>query len=341
ITAQIGSPPQTVYVQLDTGSNELWVYSNCDESDSPSICADFGIYDPTKSSTSTDTEVEFGITYGKGSVNGIYYIDTVALAGISLPTTQFGVATTSSALFDGIMGVSFGYPYNTLYYNVIDKLYADGKTNSKLFSLGLGSATTAEGEIVFGGIDTMKYSGYLALIPILFPGPDGSYRYWVNLNSLGNTQPGASSSNVYTVTDYSLSVILDSGTTLSYIPQALFNLVLADFPEAAQQSSGIYSVPCSYVTESGTIDFGFGNMIIHVPYSQFIYQPSAGSCYLGFLPSASGNIPILGDTFLRGAYVVYDQSQTSIYLANYVNCGSSLVAVPAGYGAASAFKGQC
>jgi hypothetical protein len=64
------------------------VYSNCDESDSPSICADFGIYDPTKSSTETDTEVEFGIMYGKGSVDGIYYIDTVALAGkVSLRTS--------------------------------------------------------------------------------------------------------------------------------------------------------------------------------------------------------------------------------------------------------------
>jgi hypothetical protein len=63
-----------------------------------------------------------------------------------LPTTQFGVATTSSVLFSGIMGVSFGYGYNTFYYNVIDKLYIDGKTNSKLFSLALGSATSAAGD---------------------------------------------------------------------------------------------------------------------------------------------------------------------------------------------------
>jgi len=98
-------------------------------------------------------------------------------------------------------------------------------------------------------------------------------------------------------------VILDSGTTLSYVPQSLFNAILADFPEAALQSNGAYSVPCSYATQSGSMDFGFGNAIINVPYSQFILQLGGGSCYLGVIPSTSSiAIPILGDTFLRGAY---------------------------------------
>jgi Eukaryotic aspartyl protease len=185
------------------------------------------------------------------------------------------------------------------------------------------------------------------------------FRYWVYLNSVGNTQPGASSSKPYTAAGYSLAVILDSGTTPSYIPQNLFNLILADFPGAVLQSSGVYTVPCSYATQSGTMDFGFGNVIINVPYSQFVWQPVAGTCYLGVIPmSSSITIPILGDTFLRGTYgeskeqwqnqqitdrvqVVYDQDNVSVYLANYVNCGTSVVAVPAGNGAASAFKGQC
>jgi hypothetical protein len=124
------------------------------------------------------------------------------------------------------------------------------------------------------------------------------------LTSVGNTQPGASSSKLYTGSGYSLDVILDSGTTLSYVPQSLFNLILADFPGAVLQSSGVYTVPCSYATQSGSMDFGFGNVIINVPYSQFIWQPVAGgSCYLGVIPSSSSiAIPILGDTFLRGAY---------------------------------------
>lgn len=122
----------------------------------------------------------------------------------------------------------------------------------------------------------------------------------MNLNSVGNTEPGASS-KLYTPAGYSLAVILDSGTSLSYVPQALFNLILADFPGAVAQSDGSYTVPCSFASESGTMNFGFGSVIINVPYSQFILQPSAGTCYLGVLPT-SNTIPILGDTFLRGAY---------------------------------------
>lgn len=111
--------------------------------------------------------------------------------GASLPSTQFGVGTSSSYVFAGIMGVCFGDPYNTDYNNIIDQLVVDGKINSKLFSLALGSATTTAGtcpsrlrflrlnivgEIVFGGVDIMKYSGNLVQVPIIFPGPDGSYR---------------------------------------------------------------------------------------------------------------------------------------------------------------------
>jgi hypothetical protein len=123
------------------------------------------------------------------------------------------------------------------------------------------------------------------------------------MNSLGNTLPGASSSKLYTGPGYALPVILDSGTTLSYIPQALFNLVLADFPQAQLQGNGLYSIPCSVYSQTGTMDFGFGSVIINVPYSEFIWQPVSGTCYLGVVPlSSSISIPILGDTFLRGAY---------------------------------------
>jgi hypothetical protein len=33
--------------------------------------------------------------------------------------------------------------------------------------------------------------------------------------------------------------------------------------------------------QSGTLDFGFGNTIIKVPYSEWIWQPAAEECYFG------------------------------------------------------------
>ena len=52
------------------------------------------------------------------------------------------------------------------------------------------------------------------------------FRYWVDLTSVGNTPPGSSTSTAYTPVGYSLAVILDSGTSYSYIPQSLFNEIL-------------------------------------------------------------------------------------------------------------------
>jgi hypothetical protein len=69
------------------------------------------------------------------------------------------------------------------YYNIIDQLALQGITNSRAFSLGLGSADTVEGiycsksnnmvaeyypgSIIFGGIDTMKYSSPLEKRPTI------------------------------------------------------------------------------------------------------------------------------------------------------------------------------
>jgi len=129
------------------------------------------------------------------------------------------------------------------------------------------------------------------------------FRYWVNLNFVGNTLPGASSSNNYTGPGYSQPVILDSGTTLSYIPQDLFNLIVADFPLAQFEGNGLYSIPCDVYSQPGTMEFGFGNVIINVPYSEFIWMQTSTTCYLGVVPLQSSTaVPILGDTFLRGAY---------------------------------------
>jgi len=75
----------------------------------------------------------------------------------------------------GIMGVGFGYQLDTKYYNIIDQLYVQSVTKSRAFSLDLASIDVAQGSIIFGGIDTMKYIGALEKRPIIpyFLAPDG------------------------------------------------------------------------------------------------------------------------------------------------------------------------
>jgi hypothetical protein len=61
------------------------------------------------------------------------------------------------------------------YKNMIDQLADQGVTHTKAFSLALGSKSEQEGAIIFGGLDTSKFTGTLQTQPIVPAGdsPDG------------------------------------------------------------------------------------------------------------------------------------------------------------------------
>jgi hypothetical protein len=116
------------------------------------------------------------------------------------------------------------------------------------------------------------------------------------MTSVGITKPGAppkvyppSSSN-----PLGQPVFLDSGSTVSLLPSALVAEIVADFPGATLDlgGSGLYIVPCSVASEAGTVDFGFGNTVIHVPYHEFVWFIESNTCVLGV--SANDVAPLLG-----------------------------------------------
>lgn len=77
----IGTPPQPVWVDLDTGSSELWVDPDCANAYNPTFCNTVPRYDPSQSSTAVDQDATFEIQYGTGNVDGEYYKDTVGVGG--------------------------------------------------------------------------------------------------------------------------------------------------------------------------------------------------------------------------------------------------------------------
>lgn len=81
--AEIGTPLQSVQVQIDTGSYELWVNPECANSNSPNYCAQFSVYDPDKSSTASDAGYGFDLVYGTGEASGEYLIDDIVIGSSS------------------------------------------------------------------------------------------------------------------------------------------------------------------------------------------------------------------------------------------------------------------
>lgn len=102
------------------------------------------------------------LAYGIGQCSGEYWKDTVTLGseyyfintnlqtthgalGAKILAQQFGVVSTSSQIYTGILGVGLGQGLGTPYPNVIDQLAAQGVTASRVFSTFLGNVNTASG----------------------------------------------------------------------------------------------------------------------------------------------------------------------------------------------------
>ncbi|KAK3680987.1 aspartic peptidase domain-containing protein [Podospora appendiculata] len=322
----IGTPPQPVFVQLDTGSFELWVNPDCSTvtGSDAAFCQRVGQYDSTKSSTQSSLGTTKTLRYGIGSANISYVTDNISLAGstTTLQDVQFGVATSSEDAFSGILGIGYGKDIATRYLNFIDQLALQNATRVKAYTLALGSKDTEEGVIVFGGVDTSKFGGGLAKLPIIpaANAPDRVARFWVDMESVSITPPNKQTT---TFNDSSMPVFLDSGSTMTLLPAALAALIAADFGAPTLDPNGFYRVDCALTDVNGTLDFAFDGVTVQVPYSELIREvpSSPPSCFLGISPSSS--FTLLGDTFLRSAYAVFDLESNAIWMAQAANCGST------------------
>lgn len=342
ITLSIGSDSQNVTVQLDTGSSELWVNPDCTAAPTvelQSFCESLPRYNPATSTSSNNLGDNFDLQYGKGEAVGVYYTDNIKVGSSTIKGQQFGVASDSVDLDTGILGVGphtsqFDYP------SFIESLAAQGQTKSVAFSLDLRSVDEDFGSVIFGGIDTKKYKCDLAkssIIPAI-QAPGDFPRFWIYLTGIGQTVPGQSSKSYALPSGNAngLPVFLDSGSTLSWIPASLFTAIGQDYPGARLDSAGThYVVPCN--APSGSIDFTFSGKTISVAYSDFIWNTD-GTCYLGITPEPSGEY-ILGDSFLRAAYVVYDVDNQNLWLDQADECGSNVIAIGKGPDAVPQVKG--
>lgn len=90
--------------------------------------------------------------------------------------------------------------------------------------------------------------------------------------------------------------------------------------------SPIPYVPCALANQDKTIDFTFSDVKISVPFNELVvpsrnyngtnrtFRDGTPACVFGILSNQGGS-SILGDTFLRSAYVVYDLANNRISLA--------------------------
>jgi len=143
----IGTPPQTLTVDIDTGSADLWVPVNCPYCTSSQL-------DAGQSSTYKDLGDEFSISYGAGNAYGTLASDVVSVGRLSVREQVFGAVTQTSDDFsdfpnDGILGMAFGTIAKSSQPTFFERLIADGTLAAPLFSVHLARNQATGSEVTF------------------------------------------------------------------------------------------------------------------------------------------------------------------------------------------------
>jgi hypothetical protein len=319
--ASLGTPAQNFRLHVDTGSSDLWVNAASSHlcTERGNECGDSGTYSANDSSTYKYVNGAFNISYVDGSgASGDYATDTFRFGGQTIDNMQFGIGYSSSSP-EGILGI--GYTINEVqvnraglnaYPNLPQKLKNDGFINSVAYSLWLNDLDASTGSILFGGVDTDKFQGDLKTLPIIQE--QGVYaEFIIALTSMGSN---GDSTNLFN--NEVVPVLLDSGSSLMYLPDNVVTALYTQLNAQYDSNQGAAFVSCDLANQDGSLDFGFSGVTISVPYNELVITAAVSRgrpvCILGIAP-AGNSMPVLGDTFLRSAYVVYDLSNNAISLA--------------------------
>ena len=161
------------------------------------------------------------------------------------------------------------------YPNVLDTMVSEGKINSHAFSLYLNDISQSTGNILFGGVDSARYTGDLVSVPMVgIPLQDGTEetdRYTVAWTNFTITTPNGVEQ--FLTQPISVPALLDSGTTLAVLPTEIVDIIYQQM--GAVEVRGTAFAPCYLRTSNATIDFhvgGSSGAVISIPIREFLFN---------------------------------------------------------------------
>jgi len=305
----VGSPPQYFKVVFDTGSGILWVPS---ELCGGEACED---HHRLKEKIDKTLKVDRGyvnIKYGTGNMRGRRATDLVKVAGVGVDQQDFLLSTDEDGLvfrngrFDGVMGLGRqdlagilsrgesgrGIPF---YINAVNsQQLAEPK-----FSIFVSKHMGKPGAVVLGGVNPKLFTG-----PI-FTHKGHSTAYWmvqVGSMKLGNT----------VVQTHGAMGIVDSGTSLLVGPPEIIQPILSQVRVEPD---------CSNMHQLKTLEINMqttdGKTVTYKLTPEDYVMKRMGRCKTGIAImkiqlKMAHPIIILGDTFLRKYYSVYNHQTNEI-----------------------------
>ncbi|KAM0338866.1 hypothetical protein ACHAPU_011148 [Fusarium lateritium] len=297
---------------VDTGSSNTW-------------CGAQSSCEPTSSGKSTGGSVS--VSYGSGSFSGTEYTDKVSFGGLTV-TSQSIAAATRATGFSGVDGIIGFGPVGLTQSTVsnantvptfMDNLYKQGSISSEVLGVSFrpesgSDSDDTNGELTLGGTDSSKYSGSITYFPTLTSGSAAAY-WGISIASFtyGSTTLASSSTG-----------IVDTGTTLIYIPTSAYNKFLSAAGGKTDSSTGL-----AVFTTKPTANFGikFGSTTYTLTPAQYLvptaqysnFGLTSGKYYSWVSDGGSSGVnTIIGQKFLETYYSVYDTTNSRIGFATAV-----------------------
>ncbi|KUI55483.1 hypothetical protein VP1G_02815 [Cytospora mali] len=346
--AQIEWAGVAVDVIIDTGSSDTWLVQEgftCVDEDGNSQSEADCYFGPTFNGTfdeGTISDENFNIEYGDGEfLTGVMGYEKVTVAGITVDHQEVALVNYSywfgDSVTSGLMGLA--YPLLTSAYEgtnasddstqveynpIITTLIKDGLIDP-VFSLAL-ERNSDSGYLALGGLPPVNYTGSFASTPILmlevYDEPEmatqysfytivaDAYIYEGSENTKVETGSWGKMFSDATVNTTQFATIVDSGTTLLYLPTAMYDDIIAlyDPPAIYIDDEGAAFAPCNATVPEVGVEIG--GTVFWISEADLLMQeyvdPDTGYCLTGPQDGGDTGPYILGDTFMNNVISVFD-----------------------------------
>ena len=265
---------------FDTGSSDLWVAKSTiqcyNEHGNPVARGQchFGPLFPGTFDEGKAPNVHVNIPYGSGElVEGYLGYEDVTVAGVTVDHQEIALISKAFWRGDGVSSGILGFAFSSLtsayrgsdlagyssanlvhYTNFIGNVVQQGKVDPS-FSVVL-ARNGGQSQVAIGGLPTIDFDHDFTSVPLEIyqfdpregPVAASQYTYYtIELDAfvLGDNDIGSN-----------LHVIVDSGTTLTYLPAAIAKGINGAFDPPAQIVNGIYETACDATPPSFAIRIG-------------------------------------------------------------------------------------
>ncbi|KAI8903836.1 aspartic peptidase domain-containing protein [Gorgonomyces haynaldii] len=305
---QVGTPPQSLAVQFDTGSDLFWVTST---SCTTATCKQANAFDNTKSRTYKQSVGPTQVTkyaYVDGTnLQCRTNMDVFSLAGIDFGLSNVCEAftyNTNGGVTDGLIGL--GPPKGQLSSADVRLPFQNSNITQVSFYFNRAEGVTGfeAGEITFGTPNLNRTSSGLLYAPIT-----SDRNYWSVLVTSITQGTGSN------LLSSPMSVIVDTGTSLTYLPSSLINNMIKGAKVLQTDSkSGIIYLDCTTVKNLPDLVFKIGDATLRIPYQ---YQIIVDTDYcISMFAVGTETDALLGADFLGSFYTSFDYQGQRIGFAN-------------------------